>query len=186
MTDTMVKVALFLIDGFEETEALTTVDILRRGEVEVTTVSLVSGADVVGRHGVLVRADALFDEIKDDPFDMLVIPGGTVAYTEHQGLVDLVRLADQREMPMGAICAAPAVFGVAGILQGRRAVCYPGMDSWLKGAVPGMENVETDGHITTARGPAVTPFFALRLLEILKGEPTAKKVSEEFLIPLIS
>ena len=77
----MAKVALFLIDGFEETEALATVDILRRGEVDVTTVSLTGKERVMGKHSVPVVADALFEDAKDGPFDMLVVPGGTIAYT---------------------------------------------------------------------------------------------------------
>lgn len=181
----MAKVALFLIDGFEETEALTTVDILRRGDVEVTTVSL-TGKDMVnGKHGIAVRADALFENLKD-PFDMLVIPGGTVDTTKHEGLLDLVRHYDREGKKLAAICAAPAVFGKAGILQGRRAVCYPGMESWLTGATIGENIVETDGHITTSKGPATTIFFALKLLEILRGKETAQKVGDAFLVPLIA
>ena len=90
----MAKVALFLIDGFEETEALATVDILRRGEVDVTTVSLTGRERVMGKHSVPVVADALFEDAKDGPFDMLVVPGGTIAYTEHEGLLELVRRYD--------------------------------------------------------------------------------------------
>ncbi len=182
----MAKAALFLIDGFEETEALTTTDILRRGGVEVTTVSL-TGKDMVnGRHGIVVLADALFDDAKDGPFDMLVVPGGTVDYTKHDGLLDLVRRCDREGKKLAAICAAPAVFGRAGILQGRRAVCYPGMESWLTGATIGENIVETDGHITTSKGPATTIFFALKLLEILQGKETAQKVGDAFLVPLIA
>ena len=181
----MAKVALFLIDGFEETEALATVDILRRGEVDVTTVSLTGGERVMGKHSVPVVADALFEDAKDGPFDMLVVPGGTIAYTEHEGLLELVRRYDAGHKFLAAICAAPAVFGKAGILSGKRAVCYPGMESWLAGAVVGKEIVETDGHITTAKGPATTPFFALRLLELLRGKEVADEVSKAFLVPLI-
>lgn len=181
----MAKVALFLIDGFEETEALTTVDILRRGEVEVTTVSLTGMERVMAKHSIPVVADALFEDVKDRPFDMLVVPGGTIAYTEHAGLVELVKRYNAEKKPLAAICAAPAVFGKAGILEGKRAVCYPGMESYLTGAVVGSEIVETDGYITTAKGPAVTPFFALRLLELLKGKEAAEAVAKAFLIPLI-
>jgi 4-methyl-5(b-hydroxyethyl)-thiazole monophosphate biosynthesis len=181
----MAKVALFLIDGFEETEALTTVDILRRGAAEVTTVSLTGKKIVRGKHGVDVHADALFDEVRENPFDMLAIPGGTTDYTEHEGLLDWVRRYDKEGKKLAAICAAPAVFGKAGILEGRRAVCYPGMESWLTGAVIGQDIVETDGNITTSKGPATAPFFALRLLEILQGEKTAKDVEKAFLVPLI-
>lgn len=182
----MAKAALFLIDGFEETEALATVDILRRGDVEVTTVSL-TGKDMVnGKHDIPVRADALFEDAKDAPFDMLVVPGGTVDYTKHEGLLDLVRRYDREGKKLAAICAAPAVFGKAGILQGRRAVCYPGMESWLTGAVIGEDIVETDGHITTSKGPATAVFFALKLLEILQGKEAAQKVGDAFLVPLIA
>jgi 4-methyl-5(b-hydroxyethyl)-thiazole monophosphate biosynthesis len=181
----MAKVALFLTDGFEETEALTTVDILRRGSIEVTTVSLTGKEIVNGKHGVAVHADALFDEARGKTFDMLVIPGGTTDYTEHEGLLDWVRSYDKEGKKLGAICAAPAVFGKAGILKGRRAVCYPGMESWLTGAVVGKDIVETDGNITTSKGPATAVFFALRLLEILHGGEAAKEVGDAFLTPLI-
>jgi len=181
----MAKVALFLIDGFEETEALTTVDILRRGEVHVTTVSLTGRERVMGKHSVPIIADALFEDVRDRPFDMLVVPGGTTAYTEHEGLLELVRRYDGEHKFLAAICAAPAVFGKAGVLEGRRAVCYPGMESWLAGASVGTEIVETDGHVTTAKGPAVTPFFALRLLELLRGKEVSDDVAKAFLVPLI-
>ena len=181
----MAKAALFLIDGFEETEAIVTADILRRGEVEVTTVSL-TGKDMVnGKHGIPVRADALFDKARGEAFDMLVIPGGTTDYTKHEGLLDLVKRYDGEKKYLAAICAAPAVFGTAGILNGKKAVCYPGMESWLTGAVIGENIVETDGHITTSKGPATAVFFALKLVEILKGKDAAQKVGDAFLVPLI-
>ena len=181
----MKSAAVFLIDHFEETEGLTTVDILRRGGVEVTTVSLTGRAGVVGSHDITLQADALFEDVKDQPFDMLIIPGGTTEHTKHSGLLELVRKYDAAKKPIAAICAAPAVLSKAGILKGRKAVCYPGMESWLEGAVIGNDIVVTDGNITTAKGPAVTPFFALRLLEILCGRAAAEKVAEAFLIPMI-
>ena len=182
----MAKAAVFLIDGFEETEAIATVDILRRGEVEVTTVSL-SGREMVnGKHGIQVRADSLFENAHGEVFDMLVIPGGTTDYTKHDLLLDLVRRYDEEGENLAAICAAPAVFGKAGILHGKKAVCYPGMESWLTGAVIGTGIVETDGHITTSKGPATSVFFALSLVEILKGKDVAQKVGDAFLVPLIN
>lgn len=182
----MSKVALFIIDGFEETEALTTVDILRRGDVDVTIVSLVSSNMVIGKNRVVVKADAMFSDVKDKAYDMIVIPGGTVAYTEHEGLLALVKKYNTAGGKIGAICAAPAVLGKAGILGGKKAVCYPGMESWLAGAVTADSPVVTDGNITTAKGPAITMCFALELLRILKGEETAEKVSGEFLVPLLA
>lgn len=181
----MKSAAVFLIDGFEETEALATVDILRRGGVDVTTVSLTGRPEVMGKHSIPVRADALFDDAKGKAFDMLVIPGGTTAHAEHQGLLDLVREHDAKGKPVAAICAAPVVLARAGILKGRRAVCYPGMEGQLEGATIGTEIVETDENVTTAKGPAVTPFFASRLLEILQGKAKADEVAGAFLMPMI-
>jgi len=182
----MAKAALFLIDGFEETEALTTVDILRRGGVDVKTVSLTQKNMVTGKHNVPVHADALFEAISGEVFDILVIPGGTIDYTKHEGLLNLVRRFDGEKKQIAAICASPAVLGKAGVLRGRKAVCYPGMESWLEGALIGESIVETDGHITTSRGPATAMFFALRILEILQGKETAQKVAEDFMVPLIA
>lgn len=175
------KVALFMIDGFEETEALATVDILRRGGVDVTTVSLGEGKVLTGRSNVRVEADRMFDEIQSASFDMLVIPGGTIAYIEHDGLLRLVQAYHGEGKKLAAICAAPALFGKLGLLHGKRAVIYPGMEEWLKGATLGNEIVETDGNITTSKGPGTTVYFALRLLLILCGESVAQKVAHEFI-----
>lgn len=171
-----------MIDGFEETEALTTVDILRRGCVDVTTVSLGGRLSLTGRSGIKVEADRMFDDIGATRFDMLVIPGGTTAYMEHDGLLRLVQEYDGVGGQLAAICAAPAVFGKLGLLHGRRAVIYPGMEEWLKGAVIGKEIVETDGNITTSKGPGTTVYFALRLLRILCGQSVAEKVAREFVV----
>ncbi|MDR1889267.1 MAG: DJ-1/PfpI family protein [Zoogloeaceae bacterium] len=179
------KVALFLIDGFEETEAMATVDILRRGAVDVTTISLTGKELVKSKHGVTVQADTLFEKAERAAFDMLIIPGGTIDYTGHEGLLDWVRQHHQLGKKLAAICAAPAVFGKAGILQGKKAVCYPGVEPWLTGAILSDEIVLTDGNITTSRGPATAIFFALHILEILKGSQVAKDVGNEFMTPLI-
>ena len=181
----MKTVALFLTTGFEETEALTTVDILRRGGVVVTTVSLIDSIEVVSKNKISVRADAMFDAVKDENFDMLVLPGGTLEIKNHEGLQELVKKYHAENKLIGAICAAPAALGRAGILAGKTAVCYPVLESHLTGAKIGSNIVETDGNITTAKGPAVTPFFALKLLEILEGKSMADEVAEGFLIPLV-
>lgn len=181
----MKEVAVFLIDGFEETEALTTVDILRRGGVIVDIVSLTGKIEVTGKHNIIVHADELFESAKDKPFDMLIIPGGTTEHAKHMGLLELVQKYHEEKKYVAAICAAPAVLGKAGILKGKKAVCYPGMEFYLEGAFTGTENIEMDGNIITAKGPAITPFFALKLLELLRGKAMAEEVSEAFLIPLI-
>ncbi len=182
----MKTAAIFLIDGFEETEALTTTDILRRGGVVVTTVSLTGKSEVISKNKIPVRTDAMFDDVKAHNFDMLILPGGTLNIKDHNGLQELIKKYHSEGKLIAAICAAPAALGRAGILAGKTAVCYPGLESHLAGAKIGTHIVETDGNITTAKGPAVTPFFALKLLEILEGKAMANEVAEGFLIPLVS
>ncbi|MBQ4470143.1 MAG: DJ-1/PfpI family protein, partial [Synergistaceae bacterium] len=166
----MKTAAVFLTDGFEETEALTTVDILRRGGVVVTTASLTGRQEVISKNKIPVRADSMFETVKDTNFDMIILPGGTLEIANHEGLQELIKKYHSEGKLIAAICAAPAALGKAGVLAGKTAVCYPGLESHLKGANIGKNIVETDGNITTAKGPAVTPFFALKLLEILEGK----------------
>ena len=180
------QVALFLINGFEETEALCTVDILRRAEIEVTTVSLGASRSLTGRSRITVETDAMFDDILGKTFDMLAIPGGTTDYAEHEGLLELVRNQHENGGKLAAICAAPCVFGKLGILEGKRAVIYPGMEELLGGALLSPKIVETDGNITTAKGAGVTVYFALRLVEILMGREIADNVAEKFIAIKIS
>ncbi len=178
----MARAALFLIDGFEETEALCTTDILRRGGVDVTLASLNGRETVSGKHRITVVADTLFENLGETAFDMLIVPGGTLAYLDHAPLLAYLQAHDRVGKLLAAICAAPAVFGKLGILEGKTAVCYPGMESRLSGARPGRNDVETDGHITTSRGPGTTIPFALRLLSLLRGEACAQKVAKDFLV----
>ncbi|MDR0648189.1 MAG: DJ-1/PfpI family protein [Synergistaceae bacterium] len=175
------KAALFVITGFEETEALCTADILRRGRVDVVIVSLEAGKSVTGRSGITIQADRAFSDVSGSSFDMLVIPGGTTAYIDHEGLLKMIQRQNETGGKLAAICAAPAVFGKLGLLRGRRALIYPGMEEWIQGAVLSNDIVETDGNITTSKGPGTTVYFALRLVEILCGKEEADKVATDFI-----
>lgn len=175
------KVALFLIDGFEETEALVTVDILRRGKVDVTTISLGSGKTLTGRSSIRVEADEMFGDMILQDFDMLVIPGGTIAYLEHEEFMRFVQKYADSGKRLAAICAAPTVLGKLGVLHGMRAVCYPGLEKWLSGATITRNRVETDKNITTAIGPGASIEFALKLLEILEGKDVSMDVAKGFI-----
>jgi 4-methyl-5(b-hydroxyethyl)-thiazole monophosphate biosynthesis len=177
----MASVAVFMIDGFEETEAVCTIDILRRARVDVTTVSLGGGRRLVGRSRIAVEADAMWGDIAGREFDMLVIPGGTTAYAEHDGLVALVKDYNVRGKRLAAICAAPAGFGRAGIIRGKRALIFPGMEEFIEGAIPSEKIVETDGNITTSKGPGTAVYFALRLVEELVGREKREEVAGRFL-----
>ncbi|MGB2579368.1 4-methyl-5(b-hydroxyethyl)-thiazole monophosphate biosynthesis [Elusimicrobium simillimum] len=183
----MAKAALFIIDGFEETEAVVTADLLRRANVDLKIVSLNEDVDVEGavngKHGITVLADEVFENIIYEDFDMLIIPGGTTKYMEHDGLVGLVGKYHKEGKKLAAICAAPAVFGKAKILDGYRATIYPDMEEYLgQGAIHSTDDVVTDRNITTSRGPATAMKFGLCLVEILQGPEVAANVAKHFLL----
>jgi 4-methyl-5(b-hydroxyethyl)-thiazole monophosphate biosynthesis len=181
----MKKAALFLLNGFEETEALVTADLLRRAGIDLVTVSLQKDLFATGKQRIVVQADLLFSQIGNTSFDMLILPGGTTDYLNHAPLLDMLRTQNRQGKALAAICAAPAVLGKIGLLKGKRAVCFPGMESWLEGAVLGDRIVETDANITTSKGPATAMHFALRLIEILEDKAAAQNIAKAFLLPLL-
>ena len=174
---------VFLITNFEEIEALATVDILRRGGVDVKTVSLTESKTVVASHNVSVVADLLFDEAKNSQVDMLILPGGTPTYIEHEGLKDLIVKYNQENKQIAAICASPMVFGILGLLKGKKATCYPGFEKYLEGAIlQEGAAVVVDGNITTGHGPGLTIDFALQLLQTLEGKKKRDEVAKGLLV----
>ncbi|GAP72233.1 hypothetical protein SAMD00024442_28_6 [Candidatus Symbiothrix dinenymphae] len=175
----MKKVFLFLADGFEEIEASGTVDILRRGGLDVTTVSVAATLQVSGAHGIPVVADALFAEVDFSGGDLLVLPGGgsgTKNLNAHEGLKNLLKQHAAAGKKIAAICAAPMVLGGLGLLQGKRATCYPGMENTLQGATIADASVVKDGNIITGKGPGYTFEFALALVAELQGQAKADEV----------
>ena len=167
----MSKVNVYLADGFEEVEGLTVVDLLRRAGIEIDMVS------IMGRK-IPVLADKLFEE-QDDP-DVIVLPGGmpgTLHLKAHEGLADLIRKADKEGKLLAAICAAPTIYGEMGLLEGKNATCYPGMEDKLLGANWQEQPVVVDGNFVTSRGVGTAIAFALTLVTILKDEETAKSLA---------
>lgn len=179
----MKPVYVFLVTGFEEIEALGTIDVLRRAELNVKSVSLTGDKQVVASHGVAVIADLLFEEVDFAGAEMLVLPGGTVAYNEHEGVKRLFADFAVKGEKIAAICASPMVLGGLGLLKGKNATCYPGFEKFLEGATLQTEkSVVTDGNITTGRGPGLTIDFALRLVEIIAGKEKADQVGKGLLV----
>lgn len=177
----MSKVYVFLADGFEEIEGLTVVDLLRRAKIDLTTVSVMGREEITGSHQITVKADTLIENIVPTEEDMLVIPGGmpgTLHLRDCEALSGFLKAANEKESQIAAICAAPTVFGSLGFLNGRKAICYPGMEDGLVGAEVTVEPVVTDGHITTSRGLGTAIPFALRLISILKDEETARAIAD--------
>ena len=177
----MSRVCIFLADGFEEVEALTVVDLLRRADIKIDMVSISDTLQVRGRSDIEVTADEMWDEAHAEKSDMLILPGGMpgVKYLgEHKGLTELLMKYAAEGRLLAAICAAPTIFGALGIVNGKKATCYPGLEDQLTGACAVTDQrVVTDGNITTSRGAGTSVSFALRLIEILKDKDEADKVA---------
>lgn len=179
----MKKVNVYLAEGFEEVEALTVVDYLRRAEINVDMVSVTGELMVKGAHEIVVKADSLFDE--NTYADMVVLPGGmpgTLYLKEHEGLRKLLLKYNAENKNIAAICAAPTVLGSNGILKDKKAVCYPGMEDGLNCIEVPEEKVVTDGNITTSKGPGTAVIFALRLISILRGKEVENKIRKSIII----
>ena len=181
----MKKVALFLANGFEEIEALGTVDILRRAEIPVTTVSIYKEKEVKGAHEMTVLADTIYDELDFAEVDVLVLPGGMPGaqyLNEHEGLKEQVKLFAERGNKVAAICAAPMVLGGLNLLEGKKATCYPGFEEKLIGAENSTESVVVSDNIITGKGPAFVFDFALQLVEEIAGVDKRKEVQDGLLL----
>lgn len=177
---------VFLANGFEETEALAPVDLLRRAKLDVTTVG-VTGKTVTGSHRVPVVADITIDEFTPDAnLEMIVLPGGMPGTLNEEAspkVQEAIQYCASNDRWIGAICAAPSILGHDGLLQGKTAVCYPGFEKDLTGAQLGSNPVEVDGRIVTARGAGVAIEFGLTLIRVLKGEEASKKVASAIVLP---
>jgi len=180
------RVLVPLAEGFEEIEAATIVDVLRRGGVEVVTAAL-GNTSVAGAHGMCLQADMTLDAaLTDGGFDAVVLPGGMPGAAH---LRDDVRVRDalnevvERGGTAAAICAAPIALEAAGLLRGRRATCYPGFDEQLASAAErSTDRVVADGPIVTSRGPGTALEFATALVERFVDEKTADGLREGMLL----
>ena len=158
----MKTVYLFLATGFEEIEALTIVDMLRRAEIDITTVSISRNLQVEGAHGITVTADCTWVECKP--------------------LVSLLQRQAAANKNIAAICAAPSVLGQAGLLNGYKATCYPGFEQFLTGATVTGDNVTVDRNITTGKGPGAAISFATAIITQIAGEEKAREVTSGMLL----
>ena len=162
----MGKIAVFFAEGYEEIEALSVVDVCRRLKLEVDMVSVTGEKTVVGAHGICVGMDKIFSEIDCTAYDMLVLPGGMPGTRNLEGFEPLMKQIDafyQGGKYIGAICAAPSIFGHRGILKGRRACCFPSFESHLEGAEVTAGPVEIDGNVVTSRGMGTAIDFGLAI-----------------------
>lgn len=172
-------VYLFLADGFEEIEALGTVDILRRCEVPVQTVSITEDLLVSGSHGITVKADTVLKDIEEDEIEAMVLPGGLPGADNLEqctGLTDLLKQKAGEGKIIAAICAAPKVLGLLGLLSGVKATCYPGYEAKLVGAVTKRANVVCDQNFITSKGAGTTHEFAQAIAAAMGKSINARRV----------
>lgn len=181
------SVYVHLATGFEEIEALAVVDILRRAEISVETVSVTGDRMVMGTHDIPVLADILIEDGDYDNCEMMVFPGGfagTTNMANHEGLLMKLREFTDKGKWVAAICAAPIILGELGLLDGKEATCYPGLERHLFGATIKPDNVVVYDNYVTSKGPATALEFAVKLVELLKDKDVAKEIADALLMKL--
>ena len=174
----MKKVVLFFANGTEEIEALTALDLLRRAGAEVTLAG-VGGKELTGSHAIRITADIDASEITAFDYDMVVVPGGMpgTLHMDDSEIVDkTLGAVNANGGFLAAICAAPLVLGKRGYLKNKKAICYPGFESYLEGAMLSEARVCRDGNVITAAGAGVALEFALALIDALYGEEKEKQI----------
>jgi 4-methyl-5(b-hydroxyethyl)-thiazole monophosphate biosynthesis len=170
-----------LADGFEEIEAMTLIDVLRRAGIQVDMVGVV-GSVIRGAHGVRVMTDLKLSDVKAEMYDGIILPGGNPGYAnlaKTARLLEIVRRLNEAGKLVGAICAAPSVLAKAGVLEERRATIYPGMERQIP--YPRPERVVIDGNIVTSQGPGTAMEFALKIVELLVGEAKSRTLARQLL-----
>ena len=174
----MAKVLVPLADGFEEIEAITIIDVLRRGGVEVTTASLNQGEEVHGANGVTILANTLLKYVSSDEFDMIVLPGGIPGAENLRDSDKVQELIKEfkKDKLVGAICAAPIALYSAGVLKGEEFTCYPGYEQVIKDASFKEEKVVESENILTSRGPGTAICFSLEIVKKLVGVETYEQL----------
>ena len=174
---------VFLADGFEEIEALTVVDIARRAGIDTTVVSINDDEAVTGAHNILVKADTVFDKVDWSKCDMIVLPGGgpgTVNLRNHDELMKKVDEFNAAGKEIAAICAAPAkILGDKGLLKGKKAICFPGLEDLMEGATRVECGAITDGNIITGCAMGTAIDFALEIVKSISGEDKAAEMAKQ-------
>ena len=181
----MSRVCVLLAPGFEEIEAVTIIDVLRRGEIDTTALGI-EGRRVEGSHGIVVQADATLRDRAGEKWDMVVLPGGMPGAKNLRDSPEVQALLKRQHEEGGrlaAICAAPIALSAAGVLEGRRATSYPAFREEVRCAEYREEPVVVDGGVITSRGPATAIAFALELVRQLRDGDVAKQLADRMLVP---
>lgn len=178
----MGKVCIFFGTGYEEIEALTVVDLLRRARIDTEMISITGEEAVTGSHGVTVKTDKLFDEVDFEEVDMIVLPGGmpgTKNLEAFEPLMEQVEVFFKTGKYISAICAAPSILGHRGMLKGKKACSFPEFESHLEGAEVTKNAAETSENIITGRGMGCAIDFGLAIVKKLQGKEAAAALADK-------
>ena len=171
---------IFLADGMEECEALMTLDLLRRAGINVITASIMKRLEVTSSHKVTIKADALAEDVDYSAADIVILPGGMPGTRNLEAHDDLMRNVDDycsSGRYVAAICAAPTILGHRGLLVGKKACCYPGLEDQLQGAEVTKDKVTVADKIITSRGVGTAIPFGLKIVETLIDKDTADNLA---------
>lgn len=176
------KVMVLFAEGFEEIEAMTVVDVLRRGGIQVDTVGVV-GSVILSSHGVRVMMDKRLNEIVPDQYDAIILPGGSPGYInlgKSGKIIEIIKKFNSQNKLIAAICGAPSILAKEGLLDNKKATIYPGNERLL--AYPRDGPVVVDGNIITSQGPGTAMEFALKIVEKLLGSNEVEKLRKELVV----
>lgn len=183
------KVFVLLNDTFEEIEALTVVDYLRRAEIDVTLVSMNRDLTVTGGHDIKIQSDIVFDDLIREEIDFLYIPGGLPAakiISENENVINLVKYLDENKKIIATMCAGPLILETSKIASDKEITSYPSIKEELKSIGKYSEDVVVkSGNLITSRGPATAVFIALKLIEEIKGKEKRDKIARDILFEYI-
>ena len=186
----MKKAVIILAEGFEEIEAFSTIDVLRRAQIECDMCSLNESKDncVIGSHGIIVKTGKHLSDVNCKDYDCIVLPGGmkgTANLKKSSGVLALLSKFNENKKLIAAICAAPSVLAEAGIIKHKKVTSYPGFEKELKDRIYCEEIVMQDGNIITARGAAASLYFAYKIAENLTSLKVVSKLREDMMINFV-
>lgn len=184
------KTMILLGEGYEEVEAITVIDYLRRAEIPIDMVSINETLSTVGDHGIEIMADKMLDDIDTDSYDMLITPGGKPGaekLANDQRVTNLIAKQVADDKYVSSICASPIVLEAAGITKDLEGTCYPGFEDRVdyKTFHEDITYYDENHKVLTSRGPATAVYFALDIIRILKGEDKAQEIADGLLLPMV-
>ena len=181
-------VYIALANGFEEIEALTVIDVIRRAGIDISSFSITSDKEVMGAHGITVIADCTLPKADLAKSEFVILPGGMPGAANLRNCAKLCQELTKRannSQNIAAICAAPFILGELGILKNKRATCYPGFENKLEGCIYTGAMVEQDDNIITGKGPAAAMDFALKIVETMADKKTSDDIATGMLCKLL-